>query len=73
MAESAVDPDLLAVDLDTLHGVCFISSMHASGKAFLERNSGLREDFKGRYLEIMSGLDAMEKLINESGVRPGIR
>jgi signal transduction histidine kinase len=66
MAESAVDPDLLAVDLDTLHGLLHQLDARIR-ESFPERKSGLREDFKGRYLEIMSGLDAMEKLINESG------
>jgi len=66
MAEAAVDPDLLAVDLDTLHGLLHQLDTRVR-ENFPDRNSGVKEDFNDRYLEIMSGLDAMEKLINGSG------
>lgn len=66
MAETAVDPDLLAVDLDTLRRLLHQLDTRIR-ESFLDRNSGLKEDLRGRYLEIMSGLDAMENLIHGSG------
>jgi signal transduction histidine kinase len=58
-----------AVDLDTLHRLLDQLDTRI-GESFPDRNTGWKEDFKGRYLEILSGLDAMEQLINDSG--PGL-
>jgi len=66
MAEAAVDLDLLAVDLDTLHRLLHQLDARIQ-ESFPDRSAGLKEDFKGRYLEILSGLDDLEKLINDSG------
>ncbi len=66
MAKAAVDPDLLAVDLDTLRGLLDQLDTRIRD-SFFARNSGWKEEFQGRYLETMSGLDAMEKLIHGSG------
>jgi len=66
MAEGAVDLDLLAVDLDTLHRLLHQLDARIQ-ESFPDRSTGWKEDFKGRYLEILSGLDAMKQLINDSG------
>ena len=66
MAEGAVDLDLLAVDLDTLHRLLHQLDARIQ-ESFPDRSTGWKEDFKGRYLEILSGLDDLEKLINDSG------
>jgi len=66
MAEGAVDLDLLAVDLDTLHRLLHQLDARIQ-ESFPDRSTGWKEDFKGRYLKILSGLDDLEKLINDSG------
>ena len=70
MADSVVDPDALLADLDTLNRLLGQLDTRIQ-ESFPDRASGVKEEFKRSYDEIMAGLVAMEKLIDGSGSGSG--
>ena len=71
MAEAVVDLNMLTVDLDTLRSLLHQLDMRLQ-EHFLDRTSGLKEDFNESYSEITTGLDAMEELIGDSNSGSGL-
>jgi signal transduction histidine kinase len=71
MSESVVDQDVLAVDLDTLRSLLYQLDKRIR-ESYPDRHSGLKETFKGSYLEVMTGLDAMEKLVHDPDSGSGL-
>ena len=71
MSEAVVDLNSLTVDLDTIRRLLHQLDTQIQER-FLDRMPRLQEDFNEKYVEIMAGLGAMEKLINDPDSGSGL-